>query len=71
MVWYVRRGDREIGPLGDDALRALVGTGQVNPDTPVWREGLSGWTAAGTLPGLLGPRASADRVHVTATSAAR
>jgi hypothetical protein len=55
MIWYVRRGDREIGPLGEDALRALVGTGQVNPDTPLWREGLPGWTAAGTLPGVLGP----------------
>ncbi len=59
MIWYVRRGDREIGPLGDDALRALVGTGQVTADTPLWREGLPGWTAAAVLPGVLGPRAAA------------
>lgn len=59
MIWYVRRGERELGPLGEDALRALVGTGQVTPDTPLWREGLAGWTAAGALPGVLGPRAAA------------
>ena len=59
MIWYVRRGGRELGPLGDDALRALVGTGQVTPDTPLWREGLPGWTAAGALPGVLGPGAAA------------
>lgn len=57
--WYVRRGEREIGPLGEDGLRALVGTGQVTPDTQLWREGLSGWTPALALPGVLGPKASA------------
>ena len=59
MIWYVRRGERELGPLGEDALRALIGTGQVTADTPLWREGLPGWTAAGALPGVLGPRAAA------------
>ncbi|HEX4266737.1 MAG TPA: DUF4339 domain-containing protein [Steroidobacteraceae bacterium] len=58
MIWYVRRGEREIGPLGEDALRALVGTGQVTHDTPLWHEGLPGWTAAGALPGVLGPKAA-------------
>jgi GYF domain 2 len=55
--WYVRRGEREIGPLGEEALRALVGTGQITPDTQLWREGLPGWTAAAALPGVLGPGA--------------
>ena len=58
MSWYVRRGEREIGPLGEDALRALVGTGQILHDTQVWREGLSTWAAAGALPGVLGPQAA-------------
>lgn len=59
MTWYVRRGEREIGPLGEDGLRALVGTGQITPDTPLWREGLSGWTRAVAIPGALGPRGRA------------
>ncbi|MFZ0501564.1 MAG: DUF4339 domain-containing protein [Steroidobacteraceae bacterium] len=59
MIWYVRRGEREMGPLGEDGLRALVGTGQVTSDTPLWRAGLPGWTAAGALAGVLGPRAAA------------
>lgn len=62
MSWYVRRGEREIGPLGDEALRALVGTGQINQGTEVWREGLPHWTAAGALSGVLGPRAGVPRV---------
>jgi hypothetical protein len=57
--WYVRRGASELGPLGTDALRALVGTGQITADTPLWREGLRGWTAAAGLPGVLGPRGAA------------
>ena len=61
MTWYVRRGESELGPLGDDALRALVGTGQVTADTPLWREGLPDWTAAAALPGVLGPRGVATR----------
>lgn len=59
MIWYVRRGELEVGPVGGDALRALVGTGQIAPDTPLWHDGLSGWTAARELPGVLGPRAAA------------
>jgi hypothetical protein len=58
MLWYVLRGDREIGPLGEEALRALVGTGQIGADTLLWHDGLRGWTAAATLPGVLGPRAA-------------
>jgi hypothetical protein len=61
MIWYVRRGESELGPLGDDALRALVGTGQVTADTPLWREGLPAWTAAAALPGILGPGRVAAR----------
>jgi uncharacterized RDD family membrane protein YckC len=61
MTWYVRRGEYELGPLGDDALRALVGTGQVSAETPVRREGVCGWTAAAAIPGVLGPRAVAPR----------
>lgn len=61
MTWYVRRGERDLGPLGDDALRALVGTGQVTADTPLWREGLPDWTAAAALAGVLGPRGVAAR----------
>lgn len=59
MIWYARCGECEIGPLGEEAVRALVGTGRITADTPLWHEGLSAWTAAGALPGVLGPRAAA------------
>ncbi|MGH8169919.1 MAG: RDD family protein [Steroidobacteraceae bacterium] len=69
MSWYVRRGEHEIGPLGDDALRALVGTGQITADTQLWREGLPAWTEAIGLPGVLGPRASPLASSALASSA--
>jgi hypothetical protein len=58
MIWYVKRGEYEVGPLGADALRALVGTGQVTSDTLLWHEGLPDWTAATALGDVLGPRAA-------------
>lgn len=70
MIWYVRRGEREIGPLGDDALRALVGTGQITPDTQLRRAGFAGWTAALALPGVLGPKGAAPAAPLPQASAA-
>lgn len=61
MIWYVMRGERELGPLGEDALRALVGTGQVTADTRLWHAGLACWTAAAALPGVLGPGTTVTR----------
>lgn len=68
MMWYVRRGDREIGPLGEEALRALLGTGQIATNTQLWREDLSGWTEALTLAGVLGARATAALVAAPTAS---
>lgn len=70
MKWYVRRGECEVGPLGEDALRALVGTGQITDDTQLWREGLSGWTDARALPGILGPKASVSTAVASSSTAA-
>lgn len=70
MKWYVRRGECEVGPLGEDALRALVGTGQITDDTQLWREGLSGWTDARAIPGILGPKASVSAAVTSPSTAA-
>ncbi len=44
MSWYVRTAEREIGPLSEEALRAMASTGQIGTDTPVCRSGTTDWT---------------------------
>jgi uncharacterized RDD family membrane protein YckC len=55
MSWYVRRDGEELGPVTEEALRALTATGQVDAGTLVRREGEDEWLAAGTVPGLIAP----------------
>jgi hypothetical protein len=47
-VWYyVDDGERK-GPVDEAQLRRVVNT----PDTLVWKQGMSNWTAAGEVPAL-------------------
>jgi GYF domain 2 len=39
MDWYVQMGERQLGPLSEDALRAMAASGQIGPDTLLWRAG--------------------------------
>jgi hypothetical protein len=40
------------GPYDMDQLRQMVQQGTLTRDTPVWREGMAQWVAAGTIPEL-------------------
>jgi hypothetical protein len=43
-IWYYAGPDRQQhGPVTADALRELVGTGQLDASTLVWREGMPQW----------------------------
>jgi uncharacterized RDD family membrane protein YckC len=44
MNWYWIENQQRQGPITDDALRALVDSGRVGPETLVWRDGFAGWT---------------------------
>lgn len=46
--WFVAVDGQQEGPVTLDALRARA----LTADTPVWREGMAGWTAAGEVPDL-------------------
>ncbi len=58
MDWHYERGGKSYGPVPADDLHALIRSGQVTRDTPVWHRGLSGWIAAGSseLGDLFGDR---------------
>jgi hypothetical protein len=52
--WYVAMIDgKQHGPYSDDRLRELVAGGTVEAETPVWCDGMSDWTKAAEIPGLV------------------
>ena len=47
MDWYYLGGDKRFGPVGDDAVKALIAAKVVTSTTSVWRAGRVGWDEAG------------------------
>ncbi|MGH6672385.1 MAG: GYF domain-containing protein [Xanthobacteraceae bacterium] len=51
--WYTAIGGKQEGPFSDARLRDLITAGSVRADTLVWCDGMSNWTKAGDIPGLV------------------
>lgn len=51
-AWFVGRGGERSGPFSADVLREMAGSGRLMPTDLVWREGMSAWTPAASVPGL-------------------
>lgn len=43
MNWFYAAGGQQQGPVDEAQLDALIASGQVKPDTLVWREGMANW----------------------------
>lgn len=53
--WFYTNATQRFGPVPESLLRTLVRDGQLDPETPVWTEGMSGWEAASVaLPRYVG-----------------
>ena len=50
--WSLAIDGKTYGPYTDDALRAMVQSGQVSPSTQAWRPGASGWAPVSEFPEL-------------------
>lgn len=50
--WSVAMEGKTYGPFTDDALRAMVTSGQVSPGAQVWRPGATGWAPLTDFPEL-------------------
>jgi hypothetical protein len=50
--FFIHVSGQQMGPYGVDVLAQGVPTGQFTTQTPVWRQGMSGWAPAGTVPEL-------------------
>ena len=54
MEWYYAKNNRQEGPVPGEALRAMIGSGEVAPTDLVWREGMAEWSPAGEVTELTG-----------------
>lgn len=43
MNWYYAQAGQQIGPITEEELLRLAGSGTIQPDTLVWRDGLANW----------------------------
>lgn len=51
-VFFAHVNGQQAGPFAIEALRQGVTAGGFTPQTPVWRQGFSGWVLAGQVPEL-------------------
>jgi hypothetical protein len=60
--WFYASDGQQNGPFSEVQLREFIARGIVRPTTLVWADGMSGWTKAGDVPGLLrsAPQAAAS-----------
>ena len=45
-TWHVAQGDSSTGPHSMQAVTQMIGQGQLNSTTLVWRAGMENWQAA-------------------------
>lgn len=50
--WYYHQGGKPCGPISWAELKRMAVEGDLSDEDPVWREGMTEWKAAKTLPNL-------------------
>jgi GYF domain 2 len=51
--WYTGRDGKQDGPFSDQRLRELIAGGVVRADTLIWSAGMTNWSRAADVPGLM------------------
>src|SRR5882724_3410067 len=51
-AWYIMRDQQRRGPATAAQLKQLATSGQIQPATLVWKEGMREWKTAGSVRGL-------------------
>src|SRR5262249_19349387 len=79
-VWFYGDSAGPTGPVGAEQISALVRSGQILADTPMWRDGLTAWVPlrdvtelaglVGVTPGSRIPASTSRTSGVDTTSAA-
>ncbi len=60
--WNYLAKDQTYGPVNTGQLQALLRTGTIPPETPVWREGMSDWAPANSLTDFRGAISRTSRL---------
>lgn len=47
--WYLSMGGQQVGPLPAGNLASYLQNGQLTAETMVWKQGMAGWAAAGSV----------------------
>ena len=53
-MYFMAVNGQQAGPFNLQQLQAMIASGQFNAQTMVWKQGMAGWAAAGTVPELGG-----------------
>lgn len=48
-MWFYSINGQQMGPVAEAQLDELLGSGKINGDTPVWREGMADWQPLGAV----------------------
>src|SRR5262245_48204737 len=68
--WYLARGDKRYGPLGNRELLLLAERGELKQDDLLWRPGFSSWKPAREIGDLFGASTSAAGKNRTGATVA-
>lgn len=52
-IYYVALDGKQVGPLNDSEMAALIAQKKVNKDTLAWMPGLLGWKPIEQIPAIL------------------
>jgi uncharacterized protein DUF4339 len=69
--WYLARGDKQYGPLGNRELLLLAERGELKQDDLLWRPGFSSWQPAREIGDLLGGAAGVAGKNRTGAAVTR
>ncbi len=50
VAWFIRRGEKQWGPFSTQKMKEMAGSGNLHPEDIVWRDGLSAWQPAVSIP---------------------
>ena len=53
-MWYYNQNGQQFGPVHQSDFENMLRSGMISPQTPVWKDGMADWTAAGQVPELSG-----------------
>lgn len=51
--WHYAKNGQRVGPVTEADLKALIQSGQLSPSDMVWKQGMTQWTEARSIPGLI------------------